>query len=360
MSSKTLNKYVDGIKVKETSKSSSESSSKSSPYNTIDDANPLPANITHENYHNFDNRIERHASERHALERHRTRRHIDTKNKKYKNLDEETKRYIKENYFLPADFPELNFNLHYTFFRKNVFYKTIRNNLIKIISILTNPRIAAYSGLKYNILNKKINDFFDFYDDIYMNINNILNFFIGLFQFLTSRSYAKDLFDNNFFNKEVYHNDYFHMLNAINILLTYTFNKILKNTFIPHIDYLRENINKKRIIFFKATPDFQIFDDDFEYMLVLNEYYGRNLMLRRFYDQNINTHILYAFNIKIFDYKILLHPLRSYTDEDKILTISDLFKHVIKKTYDYFNTKKLTSSNRISISANTARKPTKF
>lgn len=313
MSSKSLNKYINGIKVKDISKSSS--------YETINDENPLPDNITHHMYNTFSKRFHR----------------FDLKYKKYEKLDEETKRYLKENYLLPANYLALNVNLHYSLFNNNIFYNTIKNNLKKIADLLLENLIV---DIKINV-----DKLFLYYNNAFMTTNNILNFLRKMFYIFNSIG-KFSVFKSKLSNINIYFYYFKNIFNAINILLTYIFNRLLKNTFISSIDIIEQYNNSKNIEFFILKNKINI-DKNIQYINHMEKVSFNNLYDKTF--KELDYTILFDFNTNIFSrYKVLLQLLD--INENQIQTISDLFKFIINNALEALDIKKTIKSSLKSIS----------
>jgi hypothetical protein len=312
MSSKTLNKYVHGIKIQDTSKSNS--------YETIDDEISLPNNITHHTYSTFSNRFHR----------------FDIKYKKYDNLDEETKRYLKENYLLPVNYLALNVNLHYSLFKNNIFYNTIKNNLKKMADFLLENLIVD--------VNNTVNKLFLYYNNAYMTTNNILNFLRKIFYIFNSIG-KFSVFKSKISDKYLYFNYFKNIFNSINILLTYIFNRLLKNTFISSIDVIQQYNNSKNIEFFILKNKINV-NKNLQYINHMEKVSFNNLYDKTF--KELDYTILFDFNTNIFSrYKVLLQLLD--IDENQIQTISDLFKFIINNALEALDVKKTIKSSLRSI-----------
>jgi len=128
------------------------------------------------------------------------REYYNTTPTRYDNLNEISKKYIKETFFLPVENPELNVNLNDTLFKNNSYYKQIKDNYIQMIIKLTNlfP--------KYRHILELFNEVFDIYDNTYIYLN-----------------YYKNIF------------------NSTNILLVIMFNYFLKNMKINPINNIKSN-----------------------------------------------------------------------------------------------------------------------
>jgi hypothetical protein len=162
------------------------------------------------------------------------REYYNTTPKRYNDLNEASKRYLKETYLLPVENPELNVNLNDTLFKNNSNYKQIKSNYIEMI----NKIINGSSEFKYIL--ELFNKLFDMYDNAYMNINNIMNFYIHLNKIINNKD-LENLFELYKNDKSIYLNYYKNIFNSTNILLVIMFNYFLKNMKINPINNIKSN-----------------------------------------------------------------------------------------------------------------------
>lgn len=211
---------------------------------------------------------------------------------KYDNLNEINKNYLKETFFLPVENPELNVNLNNTLFKNNYFYKQIKFNFIKMIIKLTNYFV------KYRYILDLFNKLFDTYDNAYMNVNNIMNFYINL-NYIINNSDVINLFKIYEENEKYYIHYYRSIFNNTNILIAIILNYLLKNTLINPINKIEND----------------------ETNLVLNLFYYKinidNFNVYRLYIFNrneikVNPYVLNMFDIHFFKsfYKNMLKYIK--------------------------------------------------
>jgi hypothetical protein len=153
---------------------------------------------------------------------------------RYNDLNDASKKFLKETYLLPVENPEFNIKLNNVLFKDNYYYQQIKSNYIEMI----NKLIDDSSEFKYIL--DLFNKLFDIYDNAYMNINNIMNFYIRLNDIINNLDLI-DLFELYENDKSIYLNYYKNIFNATNILLVIMFNYFLKYMKIRPINTIKSN-----------------------------------------------------------------------------------------------------------------------
>jgi len=215
-----------------------------------------------------------------------------SKPKKYDNLNEINKNYLKETFLLPVENPELNVNLNNTLFKNNYYYKQIKFNYIKMIIKLTNYFI------KYKYILDLFNKLFDTYDNAYMNVNNIMNFYINL-NYIINNSDIVNLFKIYEENEKYYIDYYRRIFNNTNILIAIILNYLLKNTLINPINKIENDETNLVLNIFHNKININNFNIYRTYIFNRNEI-------------KINPYVLNMFDIHFFTsfYKIMLKYIK--------------------------------------------------
>lgn len=241
------------------------------------------------------------------------REYYNTTPTRYDNLNEISKKYIKETFFLPVENPELNVNLNDTLFKNNSYYKQIKDNYIQMIIKLTNlfP--------KYRHILELFNEVFDIYDNTYMNINNIMNFYIKINTIINNRDFV-NLFKIFEKNKKIYINYYRKIFINTNILIVIILNYVLKNTLINPINEIKNDTRHLILILFYITKQMNMDDSYYNYR---NRIFNRD-------EININYYIFTIFDIRFLTsfYRYMLRDID--IDYDLIINSRlDIYKFII-------------------------------
>jgi hypothetical protein len=364
MSEKILKKYNSSKK----NKSSSTSSSSSSFSPEILEERNTARFPSYERYHSYRERlIERNGAQRYLNEGRIAQQQpeIVITSELYPNLNETTKRYIKQTFFLPDDrlniflqdheknikvlkegsivYPlrqkieklfsserfipsslkgikPLKHTLKNTF-RNNKYYIIINNNYFKIIHLFDN--IINISNEHKNIVKNFENDLnkiFKTYNDKILNINNIIDFIIDLKNLLsdTNLLYITHIIDN----QRIYSIYRYKILIAINTIIAYVLNYLIYHFKIyNNIDYIKNN-NKERY-----NNNLLLFDITVEHNLKVIRFLR---MLYDFYVFELFRHLeinLYNLNNPVFEYNKLF----------KFIVMTSLFFNYNRSLSNDFN-----------------------
>lgn len=381
MSEKILKKYKSLSPKKNKSSSSSSSTSSSFSPEILQEQNTARF-PSYDRYHGYRERlIERNAVERYLNETRqpqsvitRQSRSVVTRQPEivitselYPNLNEATKRYIKQTFFLPDDrlniflqdheknikvlkegsivYPlrqkieklfsserfipsslkqikPLKHTLKNTF-RNNKYYIIINNNFFKIIHLFDN--VINISNEHKNIVKNfenDLNEIFKTYNDKILNINNIIDFIIDLKNLLsdTNLLYIAHIIDN----QRIYSIYRYKILIAINTIIAYILNYLIYHFKIyNNIDYIKNNNN----IVLTYNNNLLLFDITVEHNLKVVRFLR---MLYNFYVFELFRHLeinLYNLNNPVFEYDKLF----------KFIVMTSLFFNYNRSLSNDFN-----------------------
>jgi len=279
MSEKILKRYKDN-------KSSSSSSSSSFSPEILEERNTARF-PSYERYHSYRERlIERNGEQRYLNEgRIAQQPEIVITSELYPNLNETTKRYIKQTFLLPDDRLNIFLQDHEknvkvlkessivhksrkgierlfsserfvpsslikikplrNTFRNNKYMIIIYNNYLKIINLLNNKKNNEEEKRIIRDFKSDLNKLFERYNDKNLNINNIIDFIIDLNTLLTKTPLlAIEIIFQRYNNKTLYLIYNYKILIAISTIIGYILNYLINNLYIyKNLDLIKKNNN---------------------------------------------------------------------------------------------------------------------